>query len=65
MICRPVVADLDHFDEEQDTDPHQSENLDPDPYQSENMDPDPHHGVSDPQQGGGGYYTWDFSSHLF
>jgi hypothetical protein len=27
-----VVADLHHFDDEQDLDPHQSERLDPDPY---------------------------------
>jgi hypothetical protein len=29
-----VVADLHHFDEEQNPDPHQSERLDPDPYQN-------------------------------
>jgi hypothetical protein len=37
-VCRPVVADSHHFDEEQDPDPHLSEKLDPDLYES---DPDP------------------------
>jgi hypothetical protein len=33
-VCRPVVTDLLHFDEEQDPDPdtHLSEKLDPDPH---------------------------------
>ncbi len=32
-VCsRPVVADLHHFDEEPDSDPHQSEKSDPDPH---------------------------------
>jgi hypothetical protein len=33
MFCKPVVADLYHFDEEQDPDPnpHLSEKSDPDP----------------------------------
>ncbi len=31
-VCRPVVADLHHFDEEQDPDPHQSEKSGPDPH---------------------------------
>ncbi len=35
-ICRPVVADLHHFDVEQDLD------LDPDQHQSEKSDPEPH-----------------------
>jgi hypothetical protein len=44
-----LFADSDHFDEELNTDPHQSEmsdpDPDPDPYQSENPDsnPDPQH----------------------
>jgi hypothetical protein len=33
-VCRPVVADMHHFDEEQ--------GPDPDPYSSEKRDPDPH-----------------------
>jgi hypothetical protein len=41
-VCRPVVANLQHLDEEQDPDPHQSEKLDPNPHQSEKLDPDPH-----------------------
>jgi hypothetical protein len=52
-VCRRMVADLHHFDEEQDPGPHQSEESDPDPdpHQSEKRgpDPDPHHSVSDPQ----------------
>jgi hypothetical protein len=42
MVCRPKVADLHHFDEEQDPGPHQSEksDLDPDPKQSEKRDTD-------------------------
>ncbi len=31
-VCRTVVADLHHFDEEQDPDPHQSEKSGPDPH---------------------------------
>jgi hypothetical protein len=34
-VRRPVVADLHHFDEEHDPDPHQSESSDPDPHQGE------------------------------
>jgi hypothetical protein len=53
MVCRPMVADLHHFDEEQDPGPHHSEESDPDPdpQQSEKRDPDPdpHHSVSYPQ----------------
>jgi hypothetical protein len=51
-FCRPVVSDLNHFDEEQDPDPHWSEKLDPDPDRIKGMrirnpgfrvsDPDPH-----------------------
>ncbi len=40
-VCRPVVANLHHFDEEQNSDPHQSEDLDPDKHQSENSKTDP------------------------
>jgi hypothetical protein len=29
-VCRPVVADSQHFDEGQDPDPHGSERFDPD-----------------------------------
>jgi hypothetical protein len=39
-VCRPVVADLHHFDEEQDPDPHQSEKSGPDHHYSEKRDPD-------------------------
>ncbi len=35
VLRRPVVADLHHFDEGQDPDPHQSESTDPDPHQGE------------------------------
>jgi hypothetical protein len=51
-VCRPIVADLRRFDEEQDPDPdpHQSKKSDPGLHQSENRDPDldpyPHLGVS-------------------
>ncbi len=38
-VCRPVIADLHHFDEEPD----------PDPHQSEKRDTDPHHGDANPQ----------------
>jgi hypothetical protein len=31
-VCRPVVADWRHFDEEQDPDRHLSEKSDPDSY---------------------------------
>ncbi len=31
-VCKQVVADSHHFDEEQDLDPHQSEKLNPDPH---------------------------------
>jgi hypothetical protein len=46
-VCRPMVADLHHFGEEQDPGPHQSEKSDPDPdpHQSEKRDLDPHHSV--------------------
>ncbi len=33
-VCIPVVANLLHFDEEQDPDP--------DPHESKRLDPDPH-----------------------
>jgi hypothetical protein len=39
-VCRPVVADSDHLDKEQDPDPHRSEKLDPDPHYSD-ADPKP------------------------
>ncbi len=50
-ICRPVVADLQYFDDEQDPDTHQSEQSDPDSHKSEKRDPDPnpHRSVLDPQ----------------
>jgi hypothetical protein len=38
----PVVKDLYHFNEEQDSDQHKSEKLDPEPHLSEELDPDPH-----------------------
>jgi hypothetical protein len=41
-ICRPMVADLQHFDDEQDPDTHQSEQSDPDPHQNEQSDADSH-----------------------
>ncbi len=43
-VCnrRLVVADLHHFDGEQDQDPLHSERSDPDPHHSERSDPDPH-----------------------
>ncbi len=54
-VCRPVVADSYHFDE----DPHQGGKSDPDPQQieksdsyehhNENRDPDPHQRDADPQ----------------
>ncbi len=31
-VCRPVVTDSHHLNEEQDPDPHISEKLDPDPH---------------------------------
>ncbi len=37
-----LVADLHHFDDEQDPDPHQSERLDPDQNLIERPDLDPH-----------------------
>jgi hypothetical protein len=42
-VCRTVVADSNHFGEEQDPDPglHSSERSDPDPLSSEKSDPDP------------------------
>ncbi len=49
-VCRPVVPDLDPFNEEQDPDPHQSEKSKPDPHQSEKSDPNPHDSASDQQQ---------------
>jgi hypothetical protein len=42
MVYGPVVADLHHFDEEQDPDPHQSQKSYPDPHQSDKSDPGPH-----------------------
>ncbi len=48
-----MVADLQHFDDEQDPNTHQSEQSDPDLHKSEKWDPDPnpnpHHSVLDPQ----------------
>ncbi len=46
-----MVADSDHFDEEQDLDPypHQSDMSDPDPHQSEKRDPDPHQCDTNPK----------------
>ncbi len=40
-VCRPVVADLHHLDEEQDPDPYLSAKLDPDPHLIAKLDPDP------------------------
>jgi hypothetical protein len=34
-LCMPAVANLQHFDEEHDLDPHQWERSDPDPHQNE------------------------------
>ncbi len=53
-VCKPVVvADLHHFDEEQDPDPHQSDMSDPDLHQTEkNSDPAPHQSEK-----------WDLGSH--
>ncbi len=42
----PVVADLHHLDEEQDSDPNPKQSVQSDPYQSENRDQDPDHSVS-------------------
>jgi hypothetical protein len=39
-VCRPVVADSHHFDEE--PDPDQTKKPDADPHQSERQDPKPH-----------------------
>ncbi len=43
-VCKPVVANSHHFDEEQDPDPvpdlHLSEESDPEPHQSAKMNPD-------------------------
>jgi hypothetical protein len=43
-VCRPVVADLHHFYEQQDPYLNQSNisDLDLDPHQNEKMGPDPH-----------------------
>ncbi len=41
-VSRPVVADSNHFDEEQDPDSHWSEKFDPDPHYSEKLDQIPH-----------------------
>jgi hypothetical protein len=38
-----LVADLHHFDEKHDPNPHRIENSDPDPHRGEKADPDPHH----------------------
>jgi hypothetical protein len=46
-VCQQIVADLHHFDEEQNPDLYQSERSDP--QQSEKRDPDPLHSFSDPQ----------------
>jgi hypothetical protein len=44
-VCRTVVADSHHFDEEEEQDPYPgplySEELDPDPHSREKLDPDP------------------------
>ncbi len=40
-VCRPVIADLHHFDEAQDPDPH--------PHHSDKSDPDPHQRRADPR----------------
>jgi hypothetical protein len=45
----PVIADLHHFDEELDPDPHQCERSDPNPRQSEKSDSGPHQRDADPQ----------------
>jgi hypothetical protein len=51
MICRPVVAVLQHFDDEQDPNPHQNEQSAADSQESEKRDPNPnpHYSVLDPQ----------------
>jgi hypothetical protein len=48
-LCRPVVADSHHFDEEQDPNPLKREKSDPDPHLSEKRDQDPHKSDADPQ----------------
>jgi hypothetical protein len=48
-VCRPVFADLHHFDEGHDPDPDGSEKLDPDPHGSEKLDPVPQLSDADPQ----------------
>jgi hypothetical protein len=45
--CGPVVADLQHFDEDPDTD--LSENSDQDPHLSEKIYTEPHSNNADPQ----------------
>jgi hypothetical protein len=34
-VCRPLIADSHHFDEEQESGPHKSANSDPDPHESD------------------------------
>ncbi len=41
-VCRPVVANLHHFLEEQDPDPFKNENWVPEPHLSEKRYADPH-----------------------
>jgi hypothetical protein len=50
-VCRPLVADSHHFDEEQDLDlnPPLSEKSDPEPHLSEQRDPDQHQIDANPQ----------------
>jgi hypothetical protein len=47
--CRPVIADFQHFDEEQDPDSDLRENSDQDPHFSEKMDKDPYLSNANPQ----------------
>jgi hypothetical protein len=49
MVSKSVVADLHHYDKEQDPDPHQSGKSDPDSYQSEKSDQSKNRGP-DPDQ---------------
>ncbi len=48
-VCRPLVANLQHLDEEQDPDQQWRKKSDPDPHKSEKMDLDPHLSDADPQ----------------
>jgi hypothetical protein len=43
-VLRLVIADSQHFDEEQDPNPHQSKKSDPDLHRNEKRNPDPHPG---------------------